>query len=354
MIPIELHVRDILQERYQAGHFQLRLLADGGKFVYHVQRADGTDWVVRAYDAEVSPHAPLAVAKLIQIFSVLNAHHVPAEHVILSRTGASTEQQHPTHVLVTSYLGPSVQAWQPTTGQLTDPLARPLPTPSMVDWSQVFAGVGALLGQLHAVPPEELPATSVPPADMLPAAELGWVTTLLTQIDHPIPEHLHGLYQLLRQRVATLSRFESCPQGLIHSDPHIGNTVLGADGTVRLTDWESAGLGAAVTDLGALLSGCLLPGQQTPDVTAIRAAVRGYRTYRGLTADEHTVLVDAIQLRSLTLLAACFDQHSRSGYDASTLWFGQTYERWLDTYHLAPSIAAYAADVFQEVERTPR
>ena len=145
MIPMETQVRHLLHARYPSGRFHLRLLADGGKYVYHVQRDEGADWIVRAYDAGAFPQAPSAVAKLVQILDVLNAHAIPAERVIHSRNGAPMVQQHTTHLLVTSYLGPSLQHWQPTTGQFADPSALARHTPLGPDLSQVLYGLGALL-----------------------------------------------------------------------------------------------------------------------------------------------------------------------------------------------------------------
>ena len=192
------------------------------------------------------------------------------------------------------------------------------------------------------MPPEHTPGDVLPPAGMQPSSELTWAASTLAQIAHPIPDHLHDLYRTRKLRVQNLSRFETCPQSVIHSDCHFGNALISPTGDIRLIDWESAGMGAAVTDLGSLLSLCLLPAQDEPDATCIRAVMRGYLQHRTLNAEEQAVLVDAIQLRTLVLLAACFDQRSQVDYDETELLYGQTHGQWLRSYQAAPQIADHA------------
>ena len=182
---------------------------------------------------------------------------------------------------------------------------------------------------------------------MRPDSELAWATSMLDQIADQVPPRLQDLYSMLKIRVRHLSRLETCPQTLIHSDCHLGNWVVTPTGEIRLIDWENAGIGAAVTDLGQLLSWCLLENE--PEMAYIRAAVQGYARFRILNTVELTVLVDAIQLRTLILLATSFKQRCQSHYENTLLFYGRTYDQWMSHYQMAHEIASHARNAFAEV-----
>jgi len=345
---IKIQVRRVLERNYPTGDFQLCLLADSSKYVYHVQRVHGPDWVVRAYPDVPKSQETTAAAELGHLLRVLESRNFPSERVIATTNGLPIVQHNTAQFLVTSFLGDSVQRWHPATGQFIDNADPHTNTPSLA-LPYIFYGLGALLGELHALPQENTPGDALPPAGMQPSSELTWAASTLEQIAHPIPDHLHDLYRTLKLRVQNLSRFETCPQSLIHSDCHFGNAVVTPTGAIRLIDWEGAGIGAAVTDLGSLLSLCLLPTQDEPDDTCIRAVVRGYLQYRTLSAVEQAVLMDAIQLRTLVLLAACFDQRSQVQYDETELLYGQTYDQWRRCYQSAQQIANHARRAFSDL-----
>src|SRR5206468_3787034 len=102
-------------------------------------------------------------------------------------------------------------------------------------------------------------------------------------------------------------RFHGAPRVLIHNDCHHWNSVSTPDGRVVLIDWEGAGLGPAVIDLGfAALSvdtsGIVGP-VEPPDPARLDALLAGYRQHHALTSGELEHLADAIRFR--TLVGAC-------------------------------------------------
>jgi Ser/Thr protein kinase RdoA (MazF antagonist) len=90
-------------------------------------------------------------------------------------------------------------------------------------------------------------------------------------------------------------------RSLVHSDCHIQNIVQSPDGQYVLVDWDHAGYGRAVLDLGRLLLygqfdqatlGSWLP---RADRWRVHAILTGYCRHRALEATERTILVDAIR-----------------------------------------------------------
>jgi len=86
---------------------------------------------------------------------------------------------------------------------------------------------------------------------------------------------------------------------LIHGDCWLPNAVRTPDDQVVLIDWEGAGKGAAILDLGSLILRCQydtfggIPSTLTPE--RIAAAIAGYVSRRLPTPSEMHLLPDAIR-----------------------------------------------------------
>lgn len=156
-------------------------------------------------------------------------------------------------------------------------------------WRQARRGIQAfaeLLARLHAVP---VPA-GLPVLDPVLAAR-----QLLAAM--PFPETttntLHGATLHVMRRA--LNRAPHAEAGasdrvpgtrpeaaatsaapvLVHSDPHAGNILQAADGTLCLVDFEYAGTGTAVHDLAVFATSHDLSGQQRQTLLAAYAAAGG-------------------------------------------------------------------------------
>jgi Ser/Thr protein kinase RdoA (MazF antagonist) len=177
---------------------------------------------------------------------------------------------------------------------------------SLVDYStESLYALGRITGKLHALSPEAA-AAIVPPVQASwkqPQETVPECLRLLTQVDDHIPPELRSFCDEVR---ASLERIEdaakSLPETVIHGDCWPGNVVRTTDGEVVLVDWDGAGFGPPVLDVGSLLLTCHFnqpnyPSIQ-PDVTSIEAIVEGYCQERLLTADEVAVLEDAVRFNS--------------------------------------------------------
>jgi len=103
-------------------------------------------------------------------------------------------------------------------------------------------------------------------------------------------------------RVAEAVRDSSgrVPEALVHGDAWPGNAVQTAPGEVMLIDWEMAGLGLPVLDLGNCLAECHLDSNLAPDrpqawlvepdEARIAAVAAGYSAYRSLSGPERDLL----------------------------------------------------------------
>jgi Ser/Thr protein kinase RdoA (MazF antagonist) len=95
------------------------------------------------------------------------------------------------------------------------------------------------------------------------------------------------------------------PMALVHGDAWAGNAVAGAAGGVTLIDWETAGVGLPLLDLGNCLAECHLAADLPPDrpeawlvqpdAERIAAVVAGYSALRVLTGAERELLADAVR-----------------------------------------------------------
>jgi Ser/Thr protein kinase RdoA (MazF antagonist) len=95
------------------------------------------------------------------------------------------------------------------------------------------------------------------------------------------------------------------PAGLVHGDARAGNAVQTAPRQVTLIDWEAAGLGLPVLDLGNCLAECHLDASLPPDrpeawlvqpgEQRIAAVARGYSRFRALSPAERELLPDAVR-----------------------------------------------------------
>jgi len=139
---------------------------------------------------------------------------------------------------------------------------------------------------------------------------LGAVETLLPADWRPM--HAEFRQALLALRQAAL------PMAVVHGDAWPANVIRTGPAQVTLIDWENAGLGLAVTDLGHCLLECHLdpdlPADQPaawhiqPDRARIAALLTGYSRLRRLRDAEREGLLPAIRFAAAFVGALHFEQ----------------------------------------------
>jgi len=245
---------------------------DGG--VLRIDRHDGPPWVARLALAARPPQRTEGDAEVLRF---LERQGFPAERCAhpepVSTLGGRA-------ILVTRYVEGRRATSTPATRRR----------------------LGALLGQVHALPtepgPTERPAGSLhhlPDYEGLPEQDLAAAAALLADLVGRVPARYQQVHASLQELLANGDGGRGLPESFIHPDPVRGNVIDTSDGPV-LIDWTGAGRGPRLASLAALL-GTVGP-KQVDDVMA------GYRAHTELTAEELDRVEGLLWVRPLWL--ACW------------------------------------------------
>jgi hypothetical protein len=131
-----------------------------------------------------------------------------------------------------------------------------------------------------------------------------------------IPDEWQPLRARTQAILQVINRSLQLPVGCIHGDCWTGNAIRGPDGQIRLIDWDAAGRGALILDVGALLGDCFVRTAQevVPDTQWVTTVVDTYRRYRTLTGPELELLPEAIQFGPAFRAAIRFSLADREGW----------------------------------------
>jgi Ser/Thr protein kinase RdoA (MazF antagonist) len=187
--------------------------------------------------------------------------------------------------------------------------------------------LGEALGRLHALDPgtgaggagaggagAAVGRASWHPETAIPAAlgRLEAVESLIPADQRPLLEQFRAVLLAVRQRAQAL------PTAVVHGDPWPGNAIRTAPDQVTLIDWENAGLGMPLLDLGYCLLECHLdvglPGDQLaawhirPDEGRIAAVAAGYSRWRRLQPAEQDLLLEGIRFAAAFVGAIHLEQ----------------------------------------------
>jgi Ser/Thr protein kinase RdoA (MazF antagonist) len=131
---------------------------------------------------------------------------------------------------------------------------------------------------------------------------------------------------------------------IIHNDCHPGNAIRTADGKVVLIDWEDAGWGPAVLDVGFLLISCDTESPWAPrleaDPACVVAVVDGYCRHHLPTRAELDRLVDAMRFQTTVYGAISFAESVTRPGEIDHEW-------WCARYHASDELAARARMQFE-------
>jgi Ser/Thr protein kinase RdoA (MazF antagonist) len=262
--------------------YQIRVIAmtDLDACVWRVGRADGPDWVARWFPVRRSPEA---VAGDAEILRYLAEHDFPAERRAAAEPVSALDGR---SVLVTEW-------------------AEPVPSRQRREAIRAAGGLrrlGALLGQLHTLPPGA-GALARPGgswhhlADGPPAAEVAAASRMLADAAPIVPHDQRAAYQALRAEVDGIDVGDGLPEALTHPDFVLANVVATREGMV-LVDWAGAGRGPRAWSLAFLLY-----AECAKDLRRGALVMAGYREHVTLTAEELDRLAGLIRARWLVLVA---------------------------------------------------
>jgi Ser/Thr protein kinase RdoA (MazF antagonist) len=165
---------------------------------------------------------------------------------------------------------------------------------------QDFYDIASTLGRLHRLTPTLDPPASppVPPSRWQPPSKIaGWIDQINAVADS-IPPELQGLYDFSLATLRRVLAWPNLPATILHTDCWANNAIRTPAGQMVLIDWDGAGWGPAILDLGYLLVAChaFLPEwpQITPSPERIEAVMAGYQQQRAITLLERDLLHDAI------------------------------------------------------------
>jgi Ser/Thr protein kinase RdoA (MazF antagonist) len=264
----------------------------GESVTYHVAPDGEPPWVLRAYriDAPVPAQFSGRSAELMTdwvtgraaTLAALEQAAYPAPRPVPVRSGE-----------LAGLTGPWI-TWATTYAD--GPLLHP-------DHEQLRL-LGANLGLLHVTRAQDQPA--VGQAAWHPADAVATTLARLDAVASHVPPQWQDLHAACRATTLAVERAAPLlPITLIHGDAWAGHAVQHSPSEVMLIDWETAGLGLPVLDLGSCLAECHLDSGLPPDrpeawliqpdELRIAAVAGGYSAFRVLTPGERALLPDAVR-----------------------------------------------------------
>jgi Ser/Thr protein kinase RdoA (MazF antagonist) len=300
--------------------YTLRALAGGVSPHTYLLESEGAATLVLRVEGPESNSSPTNEGVLL----ALEGLSYPAPRVVRALDGSNTAEHEGIKLVVTTFVE----------GSLVD---------SDANSPEGLRAMSRTIGRLHALTPPQEP--SLPVADFMPAVQLDWAEGCLLGVEESVPAQWRGRFDELLRTMRSTPSFTDLPACLVHNDCHPGNAVYQENGEVVLIDWDGAGLGASVIDLGFLL---IAADTYTPDVPCtgssderVHAIVDGYAEHRRPDVAELDALAAAIRYRVTLINAGGFVYHVRLGQ------FDQVEAAWWDGCDMAEELAERVRRRFQ-------
>jgi Ser/Thr protein kinase RdoA (MazF antagonist) len=283
-----------------AGVRRLHGSVSGARVGYQLAQPDGTTVVVRAFRNDEPLPAYLqgcgtaSVAGWLQqrtaTLDWLAERGYPAPRVVATRTGDPVGVAGIWLTWATTYV----------------------PGPPLV--ADGLDLLGEALARLHTL---DATGAAVGLASWHPGAAIRDALRRLDAVKALLPPDWRPMHAEFRRTLLAV-REAALPMAVVHGDACPANAVRSGAGEVTLIDWENAGLGLAVTDLGnCLLESHLDPGQPAtqpsawliqPSPARIAAVLTGYCRLRRLNAAERHLLLPGIRFATAFAGALHFEQ----------------------------------------------
>jgi Ser/Thr protein kinase RdoA (MazF antagonist) len=178
--------------------------------------------------------------------------------------------------------------------------------------------LGAALGRLHSVTVPAGSASLPGRAAWHPEAAVAVTLARLTAVASLVPADWRPMHAAFGATAkAVQARAGLLPEALVHGDAWPGNGVQTGANEVTLIDWETAGRGLPVLDLGNCLAECHLDGDLPPDQPQawlvqpdeerVAAVAAGYSAVREVAAAERDLLPEAVRFGAAFIGAIHFE-----------------------------------------------
>ncbi len=269
----------LVQNQYRSDVIQLHQIAEytfEDRGIYRVTFTDGHSYVLRAFRYDVRDDLLGQTA----VFDYLEQQAYPAPRLFRTHSGSPIATFKNWLAVLVSYLEGSLLNF--STHHLTQ--------------------LGAKLGMLHAISEQTQTEANHLPDSRLYPRQLPPQSFASATFTATLPRELSTLYEASQTTIATLQHATSLPITLLHGDCWPHNAVLTPDKQATMIDWDCAGLGPAILDIGYLLLMCHLGKPQLQkmyaDSARIAAIVQGYCQYRRPTANELHVLREAVHFET--------------------------------------------------------
>jgi Ser/Thr protein kinase RdoA (MazF antagonist) len=272
---------DLIEYHYGAPAVTLRPIhqfAVAGRGIYQVEQAGKPARLLRAFRHEED--TPIDwLANSAATLSFLQQQGYPAPQVIQTTTGALISRQQDWSALMLTFV-------EGTMAQNT---------------LENLASLATLLGQLHNLDAVKA-VTAAPPVQGSRFQPGGRVADLLEQLEaigQQVPADLRSLYDICLETLSPVNQWKNLPITLLHTDCWINNAIQLPSGSLVLVDWDGAGLGPAVLDLGYLLVACHIGLPEWPHLIPnkdrITTVMAGYCRQRRVTIEELDALLEAVR-----------------------------------------------------------
>ncbi len=250
----EIHPRKVLTEYWSIppiSSVTVAKKAADGRTLFRVDTSEGT-YALKLLQKGRSKEL---TQQELSLLHVLHENHFPCAELIPTKTGA----------LFTEMEGQSTYLYRWVEG--THPEST----------VETFEKLGELTGSLHALPTDSLPKMRFAPSERM-------------NQQRELAERL-GLEPAFIELFSHVRDVAHLPQGIVHTDIGPHNTLEQADGDLLLIDWEDAGVGPLVIDLGWLLEQCLTLDNVFEKEKA-HALLKAYQTHRPFSAEEASYMHD--------------------------------------------------------------
>lgn len=286
--------------------------------IYHVSSPGNSEFLLRAFDYDATPWLIGQAA----VLAYLHQQQQLAPRLQHTRQGEMIAHAGRWTAILVSFIEGQVADFTPET----------------------LTAMGKQLAHLHNLP--AVTNTTLPPSRLHPTLVTPEHMQQLEQALTSLPQDLQNMGHTFLASLQRIQHPQDLPNGLLHGDCWPRNAIYTPTQTLAFIDWDGAGLGPLILDLGYLLMYCHLGKPQLPSLEAepslIKAVIKGYTKERTPTTYEQTYLLDAIRYN---LARRAASENIFANLTPSTPWQEQP---WLQKMHSQFEASAAIASIARD------